>query len=331
MSGVKFGVVVPVYNIGKYLSQCVDSILCQSYTNLNIVLVDDGSTDDSPDICDGYAAQDKRVKVIRQANAGVVTARKVGAAAVDCDYLACVDGDDYLAPDYFKSFAEIIEKYGPDIAMCGHFTTDGDKSRAAAVPIRTGYYSRSDIESEIYPILFEDAHCVSFPPMLWAKVFRKELLAERLDIDPRIKMGEDSACVKPCVYNAQSLYVTDSPLYFYRLNPESATNSRKPLDWDGPRLRGEHMERQVDMTIGDFKAQLDRAVTHSLFNVAVSQFRRTDKYGEIAHDIKKHISDDYYVAAVKNSRFKSGAGKLARFALRHKLVFLMKIYCKRKK
>ncbi|MCM1367592.1 MAG: glycosyltransferase [Roseburia sp.] len=330
MNGVKFGVIVPVFDIAEYLPQCIDSIIGQSYKNIEVALVDDGSTDGSGEICDMYAARDGRIKVIHKSNGGVVSARKAAASALDCDYLACIDGDDSVDPDYFLRFAEIISEHAPDIAVCGYIKALGENEVAAPSVLRVGYYDRAAVERELFPILIEDGNCVSFPPMLWAKVFKRDILLPRLDIDGRIKMGEDAASVIPCVYGAQSVFVTDEPLYRYTQNPLSATNNGKPLDWEGVELRYKHLERAVDMSERDFREQLYRAITHSLFNVAVSRFYGSEKYGAAAREVKARISDEYYATAIKNSRFTCRSGKLARFALRHKLTRLMKIYAKRK-
>lgn len=330
MTDVKFGVIVPVYNIREYLPQCLDSITVQSYENLEIALADDGSTDGSGEICDRYAERDSRIKVIHKQNGGVVSARKAAAEALDCDYLACVDGDDRLRSDYFKVFADIIASCSPDIAVCGHAVLRGDVEEAAPSVLREGFYDRAKTENELFPILIEDENCTSFPPMLWAKVFKRELLLPMLDIDSRIKMGEDAAIVIPCVYAARSVFVNVEPMYVYRQNPSSATKQKMPLDWEGLRLRYEHLERVVDMSERDFKEQFDRAVTHSLFNVAASRFYGDGGYKETARDIKAHISDDFYAAAIKNSKFKCRSGALAKFALKHKLTRLIKIYAEKR-
>ena len=119
---IKTSIIVPIYGIEDYLPQCIDSILGQTYTNIEIILVDDGAKDNCPAICDGYATKDDRIIVIHKPNGGLVSARKAGIGKATGDYICNVDGDDWIHPDYVKSFVEIIEQYAPDIVCSGEIT-----------------------------------------------------------------------------------------------------------------------------------------------------------------------------------------------------------------
>lgn len=112
---IKISVVVPVYNSERYLHKCVDSLLEQTYSNIEVILVDDGSTDSSPKICDDYAASDKRVKVIHQKNARIGAARNKGIEASSGNYITFIDSDDYLELDAYEKCVELIMRHDPDI------------------------------------------------------------------------------------------------------------------------------------------------------------------------------------------------------------------------
>lgn len=112
---IKISVVVPIYNSERYLHKCVDSLLKQTYSNIEVILVDDGSTDSSPKICDEYAALDKRVKVIHQKNARIGAARNNGIEASSGNYITFIDSDDYLELDAYEKCVELIMRYDPDI------------------------------------------------------------------------------------------------------------------------------------------------------------------------------------------------------------------------
>lgn len=114
-----FSIVVPVYKVESYLPQCIESILSQTYTDFELILVDDGSPDNCGKICDAYAAQDNRIRVIHKENGGVTSARLAGAEAAVGEYIVCIDGDDWISPDYLSNFAECIREYAPDIVCCG--------------------------------------------------------------------------------------------------------------------------------------------------------------------------------------------------------------------
>lgn len=104
-------IIIPIYNVEKYLRRCVDSILCQSYHNLEIWLVDDGSPDGCPAICDEYAGKDKRVKVIHKKNGGLSDARNVAIDVATGEYICFVDSDDYVASTYVETLYALIDKY----------------------------------------------------------------------------------------------------------------------------------------------------------------------------------------------------------------------------
>ena len=121
-------IVVPVYNPGEYLVKCVESIINQTYRNLEIILVDDGSADGSGEKCQAYALQDTRVKVIHQSNQGVVSAKTNGVRASKGDLIGYVDSDDYIEEDYIEQLVKLQEQSGADIVAVGHFHDIGSDS-----------------------------------------------------------------------------------------------------------------------------------------------------------------------------------------------------------
>lgn len=114
----KISVIIPVYNVEKYLKFCLDSVLEQSYKNLEIILIDDGSTDGCGKICDEYALIDNRIKVIHKINGGLADARNVGLKSATGDFIGFLDSDDYIYPTFYEELYGIIQKYNSDIAEC---------------------------------------------------------------------------------------------------------------------------------------------------------------------------------------------------------------------
>jgi len=300
-----FSIIVPIYNIEKYIEQCILSIIDQTFTNFELILVDDGSTDCCPHICDEYAMRDSRIKVVHKENGGVVSARQAGVAVSTGEYIACVDGDDWISKDYLEKFADICNQYNADIVCCGAILAYEDKEIRRPPRVNfLGYYDRKRIENEIFPILIERSDGVYFSPSLWAKVIRREIYQEQQLINTFVNIGEDGACVKPCIYHSQSMYVMGDCLYFYRQNPASMTKKKKAFDWNGPRIIGQHFEKQIDMNELDFQEQVYRNVVHNLFNVCLSQFNRKEAYSVVTKDIKLHIRESYYYRAIKNCKYK---------------------------
>ena len=135
--------VVPVYNVQEYLPECLDSLLGQSFAAIEIILVDDGSTDASAEICDRYAARDGRIRVVHQQNAGVSRARNVGIRLARGKYLGFVDGDDWVDRDYCKRLYETLIDYRADISICSYYVARSRKTKT-----RGGRRKNNDLRPE---------------------------------------------------------------------------------------------------------------------------------------------------------------------------------------
>ena len=221
-------VIVPIYKVEAYLRQCVNSILSQTYTDLDIVLVDDGSPDGCPAICDTYARQDGRVQVVHKPNGGLMSARQAGLQVAKGEYVGFVDGDDWIEPNMYARFVAAIDQYAPDMALCEFYYAFDDHNDPSTQHLRRAFYTKAQMEQEIYPTMLYHAPYYSFGinPCCWSKVFKKELLEQCLyPVTPKVKIGEDAAFTYPCLLAAESLAYVDGYLYHYRNNAQSMTNT----------------------------------------------------------------------------------------------------------
>ncbi len=228
-------VIVPIYKVEAYLRQCVDSILAQTYTDLDIVLVDDGSPDNCPAICDAYARQDARVQVVHKPNGGLMSARQAGLRVAKGNYVGFVDGDDWIEPDMYARFAAAIDRYTPDMALCEFYYAFADHNEPSTQHLQRAYYTKAQLAQEIYPTMLYHAPYYSFGinPCCWSKVFKKSLLEQCLySVTPKVKIGEDAAFTYPCLLAAESLAYVDGCLYHYRNNAQSMTNAYDPTFCD---------------------------------------------------------------------------------------------------
>ncbi len=327
-----FSVIVPIYNVERYLRKCVESMLNQTCRDFELILVDDGSADGCPMMCDAFANTETRIRVIHKPNGGLVSARQEGVKVAKGEYCVCVDGDDWVEPLYLEKIKQIIERYRPDIVYCGYYVgNEQDKSEHASMEFN-GYFDRSNIESRLFPILIQSRNADYLSPNVWAKAFRTSLYSDiQLSVDPRIKIGEDGACTIPCVYKANSIYFTDEPLYNYRINNESMTREKRPFDWNGPRLIAEHLSHRLDVSQFDFKEQLWRKTVHEVFSVAVSRFYQDRPYKEIRNEIIENLNSEPYSSAIKNARFeKALSAKIMHAALKHRWLRLIQLWSKRR-
>lgn len=324
-----FSIIVPIYNVEKYLEKCLSSIQNQLYRDFECILVDDGSTDNSAKICDLYVKKDRRFRVTHKLNGGIVSARQTGAELASGEYVVCIDGDDWIQDNYLLQFASVIDKYNPDIVCCGakwYYTQEHIEDRI--LNIEEGFYSKRRIEEEIYPFLIHDEYGKYFPPSLWAKAFRRKIyLPQQLSVNKNIKIGEDMSCTYACVYLSHSLYCMKECLYFYRQNEQSMTH-KKVFDVQGPKMIGEQLHNAIKSSKYDFDNQINRLVVHLLFNCCKTQFYGKGAYKDICNTIEEVLSIPYYKEMIKKCTYsvKYMPGKLALIAMKYRLFMLIKIY-----
>lgn len=325
---MKISIIVPIFKVEDYINECIQSVLTQTYSNFELILVDDGSPDKCGEICDYYAKKDSRVKVLHKQNGGLVSARKEGAKLATGEYVTCLDGDDWLARDFCEKFTKIIEQYKPDICICGFINAFSKKNVKKPLIEKSGYYSRELIEKEIFSYLIEDKKGRYFSPTLCGKVLKKDLyIKSQLAVDSKIKIGEDQACSKSIAYKAKSLYVLNDCLYYYRQNRSSMTKNKSVYDLTVPKLIAMCYEKQIDMHAFDFQKQVYRHTVHDLFNACVSQFNGKDGYSFAKKEISAALNDEYYKTAIKNCKFSFFTkGWFVKLVLKYKLYFLIFLY-----
>lgn len=239
-------VIVPVYNIEEYLEKCIESILLQSLKQFELILVDDGSTDGSGDICDAYAEKDARIKVIHKHNEGPVKARKAGFEQSKGEYIAFADGDDWIEPDMLEKLYSLLVTENTDIAMCGRFEDTGETQKAVYHGIAAGRYDKQALMNKVYPYMIVNGAFFEWGifPGLWDKMFRRECIEPFfMSVDDRITMGDDAACVYPCLLNADSIYVLRECLYHYRQSASSMVKRNPDVELE--RLRFQILYRSV--------------------------------------------------------------------------------------
>lgn len=212
-------VIVPVYNTEDYLEECMSSLLNQTCQELQIILVDDGSTDSSPQICDHYAKIDRRITVIHKKNEGIPATRTAGLKAATGDYIGYVDSDDWIEPDTWMKLYGYAEQYKADIVICGWCEDAGKNCKKISHGFPDGFYDKKALIDKIYPEMMAKGSFYGYGifASLCGKLFRREILIpnQRL-VAPDISMGEDAACTFPCLLQSQTMYLSNEGLYHYR-------------------------------------------------------------------------------------------------------------------
>lgn len=227
----KLSIIVPVYKVEPYIHQCVDSILGQSFLDFELILVDDGSPDNCPRICDEYEKQDRRVKVIHKANGGHTSARNSGLKVACGDLIGYVDSDDWIEPDMFKKMYEAATQYDADIVICDIIHNYANEEMRTPQSYPSGLYIKKDLVERVYPNMLYNGHCLGrgLHPSLNNKIFKKDILMNNAYyVDERIQIGEDMACSYPCLLDANRIYILEHQyLYHYRQLQSSLMGSYK--------------------------------------------------------------------------------------------------------
>lgn len=218
-------VIVPVYNVEKYLEQCVDSILQQTITDLEVILVDDGSTDKSALICDEYQVRDTRIKVLHKQNGGLMSAWKAGVQMSKGDYIGFVDSDDWIDSDMYMTLYQTAVKSSADIVLCGWIREGKNKREKEPMYIESGKYDRDSLEKNIFPKMLSFGKMLEryISPNRVTKLFKRELLEKNFKyFDEKVSIGEDLITSFSCILDAKSIYMLAEYFpYHYRLNESS--------------------------------------------------------------------------------------------------------------
>lgn len=219
-------IIVPIYNISSYLEKCITSIINQTYKNIQIILVDDGSTDECGDICDRYAFSDNRIKVIHKSNGGLVSARKAGLKEATGEYIGYVDGDDWIEPDLCENMLKEMLDSGADLVDADYYMDMGSEVVSMHSNI---FYGRYDVE-EIIPIMLcdENFNECCLKAYLWSKMFKRELLEKvQYAVDERITFGEDVAVTYPYVLQCKKISILNYSGYHYVQHLSSMVYTKK--------------------------------------------------------------------------------------------------------
>lgn len=220
----RVSIIVPIYNAEEYLEKCITSIIHQSYKNLEIILVDDGSTDGSLEICKRYESIDTRIVVVEQRNFGVVRARQLGVKTATGDFIGWVDADDWIEPEYMEKLTRLQIESEADIVAAAHFHDIGNDSRLVKNGVNTGIYE----VKQLLPVMLYTGEFFEYgiTPQLYTKLFRTDILKKtQLMVADNIIAGDDAAVVYPSLLSANRICVSDISGYHYVQHPASLTKS----------------------------------------------------------------------------------------------------------
>ena len=294
-------VIVPVYNVEKYIRKCIDSIIQQTYENLQIILVDDGSSDSSGKICDEYAISDKRIMALHKKNGGTASARNLGIESSEGDYIAFIDSDDYIEKDMIEVLYRSLDHANADISICGYSYID-ESGRYLEESGNVSFPDEVITDTKVAFGHFLDGHA-EYYVVVWNKLYRKEIWKNLRFPEDRI--CEDAYVAHHIISRCKTIIYVNSILYFY-------------VQRDSSKMSRSSDELLFRYTKDALYAYIDRIVyfeNHSYHEFAIQEYERTimflvqniggcktkyerGKYKQILDDFEKcillYLPEKYY-------------------------------------
>lgn len=278
-------IVIPVYNVKDYLHKCVNSIINQTYTNLEIILVDDGSPDSCGQICDEYGKVDSRIKVIHKSNGGLSDARNAGINIANGRYISFIDSDDYVDPDYIEFLYNQVFKYKTSIAICSHRVL---YDTGKIIEKQTNEVSVLESKKVLERILYDEGIDLS----AWAKLYDINLFK---DIRyPKGRLYEDSATTYLLIDKCDKIVIASKSKYNYIIRRNSITNNKFTTKKMDLIISTEEMANYIVKKYPDLKAAADRRVMYSYLSTL----------SQLANDKDKHLNEEKKIMTyIKANRY----------------------------
>lgn len=226
-------VIVPVYKVEKYLERCVNSILAQTYKDIEVVLVDDGSPDNCPKMCDELAKTDSRIKVVHKENGGLSSARIAGFKASEGEFVLFVDSDDYIENNMVEELVSAITENDASLAMCAYYTQYDDHKVENLLPVTDTLLSTREevVEKYILPLIGNKKNGINLPGFIWIRLMRRELINESFFVPENKFFAEDIVFDLMYSDDIKKIAVVNKPLIHYCVNGQSLTNKYRKNKW----------------------------------------------------------------------------------------------------
>lgn len=279
---VKVSVIVPAYNAEKYIARCVESIISQSYHNLEIIIVDDGSMDDTTRICSAYVQEDERVALYCNSNHGVSFARNFGIEHATGDYIMFVDADDWIEKDCVEHFLDIVDRYKVSVVLCNYVA---EPCSGKANVFRHFENKVIDVQMALNP------YSEYFQCAVWGKFLLRDLIVAQeencIQFDEAIRIGEDRLFWTQIVLRCKKIYALDEAMYHYYINDEGVMHSK-----DFNTMYTDYLARQRIMDLlAEYEGLYKMLIAESVYAVAdilLRAERKTDK--SKVRELKRYIA-----------------------------------------
>lgn len=289
-----FSIVIPVFKAQEYLRDCLNSIQRQTFQDFEVIMVDDDSPDECPEICEEFAQKDSRFLVIHKENEGPQKARKIGVERAVGRYVVFVDADDWVEVDWLEDAFGQLCSCENDMLIFGFKQQFLEKTIELKNNIEAGIYEKDQIQKEIYPRMICTGKFFEFGiwPSLWSKIFKRELISKVMEqVDERLTMGEDAVCTYLCLHDAGNIKICEKAFYHYRYVQDSLVQKYDEQFWKKITLLFHSFDREQQITWGE---QLTWYKMYLILVGINKEFLYTNNISETCCDIKKVLGQENF-------------------------------------
>lgn len=333
MNNVRFSIIVPAYNSSSFIKKCIESVLDQTYSEFELILIDDGSQDNTLTICNTYAKCDSRVKVIHKENGGHTSARNEGLKIATGDYILFLDSDDWISGQTLEACYDEIVEYQTDIIV--YRMQNSDCSNPYQVTISDGYYQISDLEKQSKNnfIISEDGS-FTFPKSLSAKCFKYDIIYNnQLQIPPNVQLGEDGAAFVGALLKAKDISVivnNEKACYYCFIRSNSISRSADPIAFERATSLLIHYNEILSNASADYSSQFNRNVVAQLYTAALLVLRSGGSNIQLNNGIDDAMKNTVIKYGFRKSKFNLKGYKfiLKKFILKYRLWWLARMFDK---
>lgn len=330
----KVTIIVPVYNAEKTLARCLESLLHQTYKSIEILMINDGSTDESEAICRNYETDYPCFHLITQKNSGPATARNNGIDHANGEYISFVDADDYVEPEYISAMIGVAEGSHADMVICAYYEENGESRKTHTFKYKEGLYE-GDAAKEIAVSLISDVSEHRIPPYSWVRMVRKEVFnTPRIRYTDGMIRSEDYFLYTELHFRLRKVYLlSETPLYHYIENQQSVTHTYVKKYWESVAEIYEGLKERLPKE-DIIRKNLDIMLIRRSM-IALNNASRAEKEQTFQEEAAEIVKDRDLNGAVRNLPFREGVSQfgpyyvLMRLGL-HKLV-CFRYAAKRKK
>ena len=328
-----YSFIVSIYNVENYLAQCLDSIINQTYGDFEVILVDDGSTDNSGKICDQFQIKDNRIRVIHKQNEGLMSTRKIGVKEAKGKYICFIDGDDYISSDLLETYKRIHSKFDIDVICCGYTESYIDENKEIKLDLPTGLYNKNKLEKEIYPYMLSKRPFFNFfiNPSVWSKCFKKELIQDLYEKIPlNISLGEDVALTYDALLKAENVYILGYTGYMYRQNPKSMTHTYDKKLFEKVTNLATFLEKNLSRSKFNLNKQTIDYIIYLLYLSIDNEFKYNDEK-DLNNKIKnfsKYLNVSVFNNALREISPDNLKDKFIILCLKHRLLHTLYVFKK---